>query len=179
MRDLIQVPTLQRCSLSSVAPYLRAVQDHLAGWFWLSLYCGRHSEDAAQQFIMMLQEACSGPLRDAARTQGAAFAELRVEDLRPVVLKDFKVQWPGCSRAVGTVLPECRRSSLTKGSPTAQVAARRGQWRRGAADLTCCRSPCSGHLLWPASRSLTTRHRATDGDQGGQGQGGAAGGCAV
>ena len=50
----------------------------------------------------MLQEACSGPLRDAARTQGAAFAELRAEDLRPVVLKDFKVRRPAACRAVGT-----------------------------------------------------------------------------
>jgi hypothetical protein len=58
----------------------------------------KHTFDA---LAMMLQEACSGPLRDAARTRGAAFADLRAEDLRPVVLKDFKVQSPGCCLAVG------------------------------------------------------------------------------
>ncbi len=40
----------------------------------------------------LLQEACAGPLRDAARATGAAFADLKPEDLRPVVLRDFKVQ---------------------------------------------------------------------------------------
>lgn len=59
------------------------------------------SAQSAHDFVLLplRQEACSGPLRDAARTQGAAFAELRAEDLRPVVLKDFKVQLPDPSRA--------------------------------------------------------------------------------
>ena len=68
-------------------------------------------EGAARQLIIMLQEACSGPLRDAARTQGAAFAELRAEDLRPVVLKDFKVRRPAACRAElqAAALPDRRQ----------------------------------------------------------------------
>jgi len=37
----------------------------------------------------LIQEACQGPVRDAVRQHGAAVANLKEGDLRPVVLKDF------------------------------------------------------------------------------------------
>jgi hypothetical protein len=40
---------------------------------------------------MLIQEACQGPVRDAFKASAGALAELRAEELRPVVLRDFQV----------------------------------------------------------------------------------------
>jgi len=39
----------------------------------------------------LIQEACQGPVRDAVAMHGSRVAELREEDLRPVVLRDFQM----------------------------------------------------------------------------------------
>ena len=100
--------------------------------------------------LLLLQEACSGPLHDAARTQGAAFADLRAGDLRPVVLRDFKVG------AVAVVLSRCGdgAAGVQEVQFDLRVARSTGGRRAGskggvelAAELTCCRSPCHGHPL--------------------------------
>ena len=44
---------------------------------------------------MLIQEACQGPVRDAFKASAGAMAELRAEQLRPVVLRDFQVGWVG------------------------------------------------------------------------------------
>ena len=91
------------------------------------------------------QEACSGPLRDAARTQGAAFAELRAGDLRPVVLKDFKVHLrPAACLALGTCrLPGCRQHT---NSPRSEAAAQGRHCSCAAAELPCCYEPLARTL---------------------------------
>jgi hypothetical protein len=50
---------------------------------------------------MLIQEACQGPVRDAFKASAGALAELRAEELRPVVLRDFQVGAGG--RCVGSI----------------------------------------------------------------------------
>lgn len=114
MRDLIQVPICcqarhtQRLAMhillpsSAVAPLrfcIDSCKQMTAEADPMPLtcepeYCQFSVSKSFQNMSCVAQEACSGPLRDAARSRGAAFAELMPEDLRPVVLRDFRVRKP-------------------------------------------------------------------------------------
>jgi hypothetical protein len=76
---------------------------------------------------MLIQEACQGPVRDAFKASAGALAELRAEELRPVVLRDFQVgvaAWGPLGGWVGGGLWEnlrpcgrCRRPEGVSSSP--------------------------------------------------------------
>ena len=155
LRNLTKVPP---CSIAAavLAPERRAVQAVQSRPARVDCQARppTHPQASAHDCVLLSvqQEACAGPLRDAARTQGAAFTELRAEQLRSCSTEGVQTV-PGAAASCLSCCGSCRlldsESSTFGGWPNAAAWCRYegAGMHPGMARMlimtdtfTCCRS---------------------------------------